>query len=133
MRAGCIAISGILALLLADIASAKDMNLNRTAKSGTDSPLAYSGRWDRNCKTAPNTITVTKQPMNGTVSVVDAEETIPASTPASGSTGQCAGAKIMSKKIMYRSNPNFRGNDAVSYDSQGGGVVIHTTIAISVQ
>jgi hypothetical protein len=34
---------------------------------------------------------------------------------------------------MYRSAPGFRGSETVSYDSDGGGTVIHTTITVTVQ
>jgi hypothetical protein len=122
-----------LAVTSAAVAAEKTMNLSRNAKSGVDSPLAYSGRWDRNCNGIPVTVTITRQPANGTVSLVDADETIAASTPASGSTGKCAGKTIKSKKIMYLSKPGFRGSDAVGYDSDGGGTLIHTTIAVTVQ
>jgi hypothetical protein len=114
-------------------AAEKTMNLSRNAKSGVDSRLAYSGRWDRNCNGVAVTVTITGRPANGTVSVVDADETIAASTPASGSTGKCAGKTIKSKKIMYLSKPGFRGSDSVAYDSEGGGTTIHTTIKITVQ
>src|ERR1700736_1085760 len=76
-----------LAVTSAAVAAEKTMNLSRNAKSGVDSPLAYSGRWDRNCNGITVTVTITRQPANGTVSLVDADETIAASTPASGSTG----------------------------------------------
>ena len=114
-------------------AAEKTMNLSRKAKSGLDSGLAYASRWDRNCNSQPVTVTITRQPANGTVSVVDADEVIPASTPASGSTGICGGATIKSKQIMYRSKPGFRGSDTVGYDSKGGGTTIHTTIAVTVE
>jgi hypothetical protein len=112
-------------------AAEKSMNLARTAKSGVESRLAYSSRWDRNCNGQP--VTITKQPMNGTASVLDADEVVPASTPTSGSTGACAGKTVKAKQIMYRSNAGFRGNDTVSYDSDGAGTLIHTTIAVTVQ
>jgi len=115
------------------LAEEKSMKLSRNAKSGVDSRLAYSGRWDRNCNGLSVTVTITRQPANGTVSVMDADEVIAASTPASGSTGKCAGKTIKSKKIMYLSKPGFRGSDTVGYDSEGGGTIIHTTIAVTVQ
>jgi len=111
----------------------RNMNLARTAKPGADSLLAYSGRWDPNCNSLPVTVTITRKPRNGTVSVLDAEQVLPASTPGSGNTGQCAGKTIKSKKIMYFSNPDFRGSDSVGYDSEGAGTILHTTIAITVQ
>jgi hypothetical protein len=118
MHKHAFAIVGCLAALAAATsasAAERNMNLSRNAKSGVDSPLAYSN------------------PANGTVSVVDAEEVLPASTPGSGNTRQCAGKTIQSKKIMYLSNPGFRGSDTLSYDSEGAGTILHTIIAITVQ
>jgi hypothetical protein len=136
MHKHLIVIVGCLAALAAATstpAAEKTMNLSRNAKSGVDSPLAYSNRWDRNCNSLPVTITITGNPANGTVSVVDAEEVLPASTPGSGNTRQRAGKAIQSKKIMYLSNSGFRGSDTLSYDSDGAGTILHTTIAITVQ
>jgi hypothetical protein len=127
------AFAAALALTSGALAAEKTMNLSRTAKSGVDSRLAYSGRWDRDCNSLPVTITITRQPTNGTVSVEDADEVLPAATPGSGKTGRCAGKTVKSKKIMYRSKPDFRGSDTVGYDSDGNGTLIHTTIAVSVQ
>jgi hypothetical protein len=127
---GCAA---ALAIASGALAAEKSMNLSRNAKSGVDSLLAYSGRWDRDCNSLPLKITFTRQPANGTAWSVEADEVLPASTPGSGNTGQCAGKTIKSKKIMYRSAPGFRGSDTVSYDSEGAGTIIHTTIAVTVQ
>ncbi|MBV8826515.1 MAG: hypothetical protein JO220_16120 [Hyphomicrobiales bacterium] len=114
-------------------AAEKTMNLSRNAKSGLDSRLAYSSRWDRNCNSQPVKITFTRQPENGTAWSVEADEVLPPSTPGSGDTGQCAGKTITGKKIMYRSKPGFHGSDTVGYDSDGSGTIIHTTIAVTVQ
>ncbi|MBV9392805.1 MAG: hypothetical protein JOZ84_00180 [Methylobacteriaceae bacterium] len=111
----------------------KTMNLSRNAKSGVDSGLAHSGRWNRNCNSLPVKITFTHQPENGSAWSVEADEVLPPSTPGSGDTGQCAGKTIKGKKIMYRSKPGFRGSDTVGYDSDGNGTIIHTTIAVTVQ
>src|SRR5262249_17537086 len=107
---GCAA---VLAVATGAVAAEKAMNLSRKAKSGGVSQLAYSGRWDRNCTGLPVKITFTRQPANGSAWSVEADEVLPASTPGSGNTGPCAGKTIKSKKIMYRSNPGFRGKDTV--------------------
>ena len=136
MHRHIIAVAGLaVAFAVTSGASAaeKTMNLSRNAKSGADSRLAYSGRWDRNCNALPVKITFTRQPANGSAWSVEADEVIPPSTPASGNTGQCAGKTIKSKKIMYRSNTGFRGSDTVGYDSDGNGTIIHTTIAVTVE
>ena len=131
-----IIITGFAAVLAATsgaLAAEQTLNLSRNAKSGLDSLLAYAGRWDRNCNPLPIKITFKRQPANGMAWSVEADRVIPTSTPASGDTGQCAGKTIPSKKIMYRSAPGFRGSDTVSYDSEGGGDIIHTTIGVKVQ
>jgi hypothetical protein len=136
MRKNVIALTGLAAALAAasgTSAEEKTMNLSRNAKTGVDSLLAYAGRWDRNCHELSIKINFTRQPAQGMAWSVEDDRVIPASTPAMGSTGQCAGKTVKSKKIMYRSAPGFRGSDAVSYDSEGGGLVIHTTIAVTVQ
>src|SRR5712692_2831854 len=95
------------------MAAAKDLTLTRDAKSGVDSRIAYERAWDRDCKALPVTVTITQQPKNGTVSVVQGTSTIPASTPGSGSTGGCAGKTVTGNEIVYRSNAGFRGTDTV--------------------
>ena len=135
MHRHIIAIAGLAALAAASGASAeeKTMNLSRNANSGADSLLAYAGRWDRDCKELPIKVSFTGQPAHGTVWSVETDRVIPASTPAMGDTGKCAGKSVKSKKIMYRSAPGFHGSDTVGYDSEGGGFVIHTTITVTVQ
>jgi hypothetical protein len=130
-----IVIAGLAALAAASGASAEEKTMNRSsnATSGADSLLAYAGRWDRDCKELPIKINFTRQPAHGTAWSVETDRVIPASTPAMGDTGKCAGKSVKSKKIMYRSAPGFRGSDTVGYDSEGGGLVIHTTIAVTVQ
>ncbi len=127
---GCVA-----ALAVASVASSaeKSVKLSRNAKSGADVTIAYAGRWDDNCNGLPVTITITRAPANGTVSMLDADEVLPESTPGSDDTGQCGGKVIKSKMIMYRSNPGFSGDDTVGYDSDGNGLLIHTTIEVSVK
>ena len=136
MHKHILAIAGCAAALVMTSgapAAEKTMKLSRTVKSGADTTLAYSGRWDRDCKGLPVTITITRKPANGTISVSDADEVLPASTPGSGNTGHCDGKTISSKMIMYRSNPGFVGDDTIGYDSDGNGTIIHTTIAITVK
>jgi hypothetical protein len=132
-----IALSGFVAALAAvSIAAAKDLNLNRTAKSGVDSSLAFAGRWDRNCNALPATVTIAVKPTNGTATVVEADQVLPASTPGSGDTGACAGKTIKSRKIMYLSKPNFRGSDTLVYETRekdGATVLIRATVNITVQ
>jgi hypothetical protein len=132
MHKHIIAIAGLAAALaVAGVASAeeKTLNVSRNASSGTDSLLAYAGRWDRDCKELPIKINFTGQPAHGTAWSVETDRVIPASTPAMGDTGK----NVKSKKIMYRSATGFRGSDTVGYVSEGGGLVIRTMIAVTEQ
>jgi len=132
MHKHIIAIAGLAAALaVAGVASAeeKTLNVSRNASSGTDSLLAYAGRWDRDCKELPIKINFTGQPAHGTAWSVETDRVIPASTPAMGDTGK----SVKSKKIMYRSATGFRGSDTVGYVSEGGGLVIRTMIAVTEQ
>src|ERR1700730_6511310 len=95
------------------MAVARDLKLTRDAKSGVDSRIAYERAWDRDCKALPVTVRITQQPKNGTVSVVQGTSTIPAGTPRSGRTDDCAGKTVAGNEVMYRSNAGFRGTDTV--------------------
>jgi hypothetical protein len=117
-------------LFAAGAASAKEIKLSRTVKSGVETRLANSSRWDRDCHAIPATVTISKPPMHGTASVKPGEETLPASTPGSGPTGNCGGKKIATHMIMYRSNDGYRGDDMVVYHNDGG---IDGTIMIKVE
>ena len=96
---------------------AESLNLTRSAKSGLESLIVEERLWDRNCNALPVTVTITKIPANGAISVKpEVRSTIPASTPAQGSTGACAGKQVTGNEIWYKSNPGFRGTDSVSYN-----------------
>ena len=104
------------ALIWAGPAAAQTLTLTRSAQSGVESTIAQERGWDRNCNTVAVTVTITKNPSNGTVSVASGvTSTIPASTPASGSTGACAGKSVTGNAVKYKSNAGFRGTDSVSY------------------
>jgi hypothetical protein len=97
-------------------AAAQTLELTRSARSGAESTIAQERAWDRNCNATPVTVTVTKNPSNGTISVASGvTSTIPSSTPASGSTGACAGKSVTGNEVKYKSNVGFRGTDSVSY------------------
>jgi hypothetical protein len=67
-------------------------------------------------------VSITKNPVNGTVAVVPGvTSTLPANTPASGSTGTCAGKTIIGDTIRYKSKSGFHGTDSVSYNVVSGG------------
>jgi hypothetical protein len=118
------------ALLVAGPASAKEIKLARTVKSGVDTRVAFSSHWDTHtCKALPMTVTISKQPSHGAASIIPGVQTMPQSTPGSGATG-CAGAKIDSNQIMYKSADGFRGTDVMGYRTDTG---IDATVTITVE
>jgi hypothetical protein len=124
----------IISVIFLGPALAEDLELTRDAQSGVESRIAYARLWDRGCNSLPLVVTITRNPANGTASVVQGTSVIPASTPASGSTGTCAGKTITGNEIMYWSKPGYRGIDALSYDNvSGSGLRQSTTITINVK
>lgn len=109
-------------------AAAKDLTLTRNAESGVDSRIAYERAWDRDCKALPTTVTVTQPPKNGTISVVQGTSTIPASTPNSGSTENCAGKSVAGNEVHYKSNAGFHGTDTVTYSVTNNNVPAGTRV-----
>ena len=122
------------ALLAATAAPAQQVNKTVAAQSGAETMLSHERSWDDNCAARSSQVTITRKPANGTVSVVSAQSTIPASTPRFGSTGKCAGKPVSGNQVMYRSNPGFHGTDTVSYDVvYGAGKGGSSTIVIDVK
>jgi hypothetical protein len=113
---------------------AGDLVLTRAAQSGVASLIGYERAWNRNCQDVGTTVTITGQPSHGSVSVEQGSSTIPASTPRSGSTGQCAGRQIAGNQVMYRSEPGFHGRDHVSWHVvYGNGKSGETNVTIAVR
>lgn len=114
---GCL----IASLMGAQLTCAQELTMTRSAESGVDTRLSHERAWDRSCVSLPVTVSITKNPVNGTVAVVPGiASTLPASTPASGSTGTCAGKPITGSTIRYKSKSGFHGTDSVSYKVVSG-------------
>jgi hypothetical protein len=118
MRTLAVSLACLIASLMGVAsAGAQELKLTRSAGSGVDTAIAHERTWDRNCNALPVTVSITKNPVNGTVAVAPGiTSTLPANTPASGSTGTCAGKTITGSTIRYKSKSGFHGTDSVSYD-----------------
>jgi hypothetical protein len=92
-----------------------------TVDPGADLRLSSPTFWDRGCHPVGVTVTVTRPPAHGTVSVVAGLNTANPN-PRFGSPGPCGGTLIMGKRVIYRSEPGFHGKDYVVYHyvSDGG-------------
>jgi hypothetical protein len=122
MRTLAVSLACLIASLMgAALALAQELTLTRSAESGVDTRIAHERAWDRSCNALPVKVSITKNPVNGTVAVVPGvSSTLPANTPASGSTGTCAGKTIIGDTIRYKSKSGFHGTDSVSYNVVSG-------------
>ena len=123
MRTLVVSLACLIASLMgAALACAQELTLTRSAESGVDTRIAHERAWDRKCDALPVQVSITKNPVNGTVSVLPGVTSIlPANTPASGSTGTCAGKTITGITVRYKSKSGFHGTDSVSYTVVSGG------------
>jgi len=128
MRGISLVLAGTITAACTITAAARDLQLTRDATSGVDSRIAYERAWDRNCKALPTSVSVMQQPKNGTISVVEGTSTIPASTPNSGSSGDCVGKTVTGNEVHYKSNAEFHGTDSVTYSVTNNGVPAGTRI-----
>jgi hypothetical protein len=103
-----------------------------TVDSGADLRLSSPTFWDRGCNPLGVTVTVTQPPAHGTVSVVAGLNTANPN-PRFGSPGPCGGTLIMGKRVVYRSEPRFHGNDYVIYhyvSARGNRAEAHVYITV---
>ena len=122
MRTLAVSLACLIASLMgAALALAQELTLTRSAESGVDTRIAHERAWDRSCNALAVKVSITKNPVNGTVAVVPGvSSTLPANTPAAGSTGTCAGKTIIGDTIRYKSKSGFHGTDSVSYTVVSG-------------
>ena len=122
MRTLAVSLACLIASLMgAALALAQELTLTRSAESGVDTRVAHERAWDRNCNALPVKVSITKNPVNGAVSVAPGvTSTLPANTPAAGSPGTCAGKTITGITIRYKSKSGFHGTDSVSYTVVSG-------------
>jgi hypothetical protein len=104
----------------------------RSVASGVESQVGGPAAWDKNCNSLPISVTITRKPTNGTISVVDGTVQ-PSQLRVGSDAGHCVGKPIAGKKIMYQSQPGFRGADSVSYAVKSKGGNWSTTVSIDVR
>ena len=123
MRTRTVSLACLIASLMgAALACAQELTLTRSAESGVDTRIAHERAWDRSCNALAITVSITKNPVNGTVAVAPGiTSTLPANTPAAGNTGTCAGKTITGITLRYKSKSGFHGTDSVSYNVMSGG------------
>jgi hypothetical protein len=71
MRTRTVSLACLIASLMgAQLACAQALTLTRSAESGVDTRISHERAWDRNCNALSVTVSITKNPVNGTVAVV---------------------------------------------------------------
>jgi hypothetical protein len=100
--------------------------------SGVESQIGRAWARDQNCNALPASITITRPPTNGKISVVSG--TVPAARRRVGTNSRCPeNQQIVGKKIMYQSNPGFHGTDTVTVNVEAKVGSWSDTITINVQ
>lgn len=128
-----IAATALAPLSIATGALAQEIKLTRSAASGVELLLVNERSWDANCKPLATSITITSQPSNGKATVVPSASIIAVAAPPSGKV-QCAGKSMTGNQILYRSDPGFRGTDALVYKVlYANGKSAATTVTIDVR
>ncbi len=103
-----------------------------SATSGVELEIGTAWGRDKNCKPLAVTVTVTRGPSNGHISVVDAT-VIAAQVRVGSPEAQCGERRqIAGKKIMYRSNPGFHGTDTVTYSVTSRVGTFSSTVTVNV-
>src|SRR5665647_1721809 len=70
MRTRTVSLACLIASLLGvALACAQELTLTRSAESGVDTRIAHERAWDRSCNALAVTVSITKNPVNGTVAV----------------------------------------------------------------
>jgi len=98
-----------------DVGPASFRTVARTVDSGADAVLSRLTFWNSACIARNVTVTVTRPPANGTVSITEGLNTANAN-PKFGTAGRCGGMQIIGKQVVYRSRPGFHGTDVVVYE-----------------
>jgi len=113
---------------------ASELKLTSSVRSGVQSVLAFVRIWDANCDPLPVNVAITSPPLNGVALVKAGLGALPEHGPRAESAGNCAGAIVIGKHVMYRSNPGFHGLDRVSYDAvNANGKKVSTIVTITVR
>jgi len=81
---------------------------------GTELLVGEFGYWRRDCTDRHFDIYIERYPVGGDLRFEAGKIVIP-ENPDTGSAGNCVGQTVQSKKIVYIANPNFVGQDSVSF------------------
>jgi hypothetical protein len=115
-------------------AQTDELKLTASVRSGVQSIVALVRIWDTDCHPLPVNVNLTSTPLNGVATVKAGLSALPENPLHPESVGSCAGAIMIGRHIMYRSNPGFHGFDRVSYDAvNADGKSISTIVTITVR
>lgn len=104
----------LLPALLGACASTPVISTDTVVSNKSELLIGEYGYWRRDCSNRHFDIYIEKYPQGGDLRFEVGELSIP-EDPEIGSSGNCAGQQVQSKKVIYVADPDFVGKDSVSY------------------
>jgi len=107
-------IIGLLVLLGGCATTGPAVNQAKSLPKNSEILIGEFGYWKRDCTKRHFDIYIEEYPQAGELRFEVGRLVIP-NDPIVGSAGSCVGKSIQSKRVFYIPNPDFIGNDFVSY------------------
>lgn len=114
MKNICLAMVPTLSLLLGACGTVPTVSRDTSLPQNTELLIGEYGYWRRDCSDRHFDILIERYPKSGDLRFEVGSLLIP-DDPEIGSAGDCVGEQVQSKKVIYVANPNFVGQDSVSY------------------
>jgi hypothetical protein len=99
---------------------------------GTPVVLGNYAFWNKDCEAQTTTISVSEEPLNGTIEISDGVYEVPEKVRI-GDSGPCVGKLVDSQKVIFRPAVGFTGKDSVSLVVSGHRGSVQDRYAITVQ
>jgi len=100
--------------MLSACASMPVESKTKTLYKNTELLIGEYAYWRRDCEARHFDISIEQYPQGGDLRFEVGTLMVP-ENPEIGSAGNCAGKEVQSKKVIYVANPDFVGQDALSF------------------
>lgn len=111
----CVSIGGLLSLGACAITSAPSVSKQTSLDKNTEQLVGEFGYWKRDCSARHFDIDIVRYPEKGELRFEVGSLVIP-DEPVVGSSGNCVGRSVVSKRLVYVPDNNFVGSDSVKYE-----------------
>lgn len=114
MKNVCLMLALTHPLILGACASVPVVARDTSLPQNTELLIGEYGFWRRDCTDRHFDILIEQYPESGDLRFEVGSLIIP-EDPEFGSAGNCVGERVQSKKVIYVANPDFVGQDSVTY------------------